>query len=205
MDVLGYLLRGIAIGLLFGIPIGAVGTMTVQNTVNAGMSAGLLTGLGSSVADCVYAVIGAFGFTVISDWLLDYQKVILLLGGGFICYMAYRAWNLSDSVVKRKQQRGNLKLFAASFVIGITNPTAILTFLFAFTYFGIADIHTGIGAAALVAGVFVGTFLWWITLTFITNMLTKKAKLEQIHRLNRIFAGILLLFAVCIFMKAAGI
>ena len=41
-----YLLRGVLIGLLFGLPVGAVGTMTVQRTWSFGVRAGLLTGLG---------------------------------------------------------------------------------------------------------------------------------------------------------------
>ena len=50
-----FFLRGMLIGLLFGIPAGAVGAMTVQRTWNYGIKAGLLNGLGSSVADCIYA------------------------------------------------------------------------------------------------------------------------------------------------------
>ena len=71
-----YLLRGILIGLLFGLPVGAVGTMTVQHTLSSGIKAGLFTGLGSSVADCFYAAVGVFGITLISDFLLKYQVII---------------------------------------------------------------------------------------------------------------------------------
>ncbi len=41
----GFLLRGILIGLLFGVPVGAVGVMTVERTWNYGIRAGLLAGL----------------------------------------------------------------------------------------------------------------------------------------------------------------
>lgn len=82
-----FFFRGMLIGLLFGVPAGAVGAMTVQRTWNYGTKAGLLTGMGSSVADCIYACIGAFGLTVISEFLLKYQNVINLAGGGLILYM----------------------------------------------------------------------------------------------------------------------
>lgn len=71
-----YLLHGILIGLLFGLPVGAVGTMTVQHTLSSGIKAGLFTRLGSSVADCFYAAVGVFGITLISDFLLKYQVII---------------------------------------------------------------------------------------------------------------------------------
>lgn len=85
-----YLLRGILIGLLFGLPVGAVGAMTVWRTWNSGIKAGLFTGLGSSVADCFYAAVGAFGFTLISDFLLEYQIIINIFGGVFILFMGVR-------------------------------------------------------------------------------------------------------------------
>lgn len=43
-----YLLRGVMVGVLFGLPVGAVGALVVQRTWSSGIRAGLLTGLGSS-------------------------------------------------------------------------------------------------------------------------------------------------------------
>ena len=60
---MSYLLKGIFIGLFFGVPVGAVGVMTVQRTFDHGFHAGFITGLGSSVADCLYACISGFGLT----------------------------------------------------------------------------------------------------------------------------------------------
>ena len=84
------LLKGILIGLLFGVPVGAVGAMTVQRTWEHGIKAGLLTGIGSSIADCIYAAIGAFGLTMVSDFLLEYQTVIHLAGGTIVLFMGIR-------------------------------------------------------------------------------------------------------------------
>ena len=53
-----YLLRGVMVGVLFGLPVGAVGALVVQRTWSGGIRAGLLTGLGSSAADCCYAAVG---------------------------------------------------------------------------------------------------------------------------------------------------
>ena len=92
-----YLLRGIFIGLMFGIPVGAVGVLTVQRTLRYGVKAGLFTGLGSSAADCFYACVGAFGFTLVSDFLLARQNIIniaaclyFLWGAGY-CFARQRA------------------------------------------------------------------------------------------------------------------
>ena len=64
---MAFLFKGILIGLLFGLPAGAVGVLTVQRTLRHGPKAGLLTGLGSSAADCCSASLGAFPSCLISS------------------------------------------------------------------------------------------------------------------------------------------
>lgn len=75
-----YLLRGLLIGLIFGVPAGAIGALTIQRTLNSGFFAGLATGLGSSVADLLYACAGVFGITLVSDFLARHQRPISLPG-----------------------------------------------------------------------------------------------------------------------------
>lgn len=196
-----FFLRGVLIGLLFGVPAGAVGAMTVQRTWNYGIKAGLLTGFGSSVADCIYACVGAFGLTVISEFLLEYQTVINLAGGGLILYMGLHL------LFGRKKQdeipsvSGRIKMFLSSFLVGITNPAAVLTFLFAFSYFGISGDTNLIQGICLVIGVFLGTYLWWTALSVIVSVLKGRQKKDHLQIMNRIFGVILCLFGMVVFIR----
>ena len=177
MELALFLLKGILIGLLFGVPIGAVGTMTIQRTLAHGMKAGLITGLGSSAADCIYASIGAFGLTLVSDFLLKYQTAITVIGGGFI-----------------------MAMFLSAFVVGITNPAAILTFLFAFSYFNLTAGMTVLNGALLVLGVLMGTFIWWLLLSFAAGRFREKAVRHQ-TTLSRIFGCLLFSFGMAIWIR----
>lgn len=198
----GFLLRGILIGLLFGVPVGAVGTMTVQRTLYGDVRAGLLTGLGSSVADCIYACIGAFGLTIVSDFLLRYQTAIHLVGGGFILLMGVAVFRRKqDEQKKMEQVERKSSLFLTSFLIGITNPAAILTFLFAFSYFGITGQSNVLQSIDLVVGVFVGTYIWWGVLSFATDFIRKKAGNVNFQKTNKIFGSLLILFGIVIFIQ----
>ena len=126
-----------------------------------GIKARLLTGLGSSTADCLYAIIGAFGLTLVSDFLLKYQLLIQLLGGALIFLMGLRLLlKKSEITLLPAKAIGGAKIFLSSFVIGITNPAAILTFVFAFSYFGIFGVTAPAHGTALVVGVFLGTYFW---------------------------------------------
>lgn len=197
-----YLIKGILIGLLFGMPVGAIGAMTVQRTLVYGFKAGLMTGLGSSVADCIYACIGAFGLTIISDFLLEYQMIIHILGGALVLIMGLRLiirTGQTDS--PQKPTTGGVKMFLSSFVIGITNPAAILTFLFAFSYFGITGKAGWVDGMLLVIGVFIGTYIWWGLLSTAVCLIKKKTVNHSFRYMNTIFGSILILFSAVVFIK----
>ncbi len=198
---MSYFLKGILIGLIFGMPVGAVGTMTVQRTFKHGFRAGLVTGLGSSVADCLYACVGVFGLTFIANFLLKYQLVINSLGGTFVIVMGLRLlFGKEKPIAEQEQTQHGIRMFLSSFVVGITNPAAILTFLFAFSYFEIADaeIFTGI---LLVVGVFIGTYFWWSSLSAAVSLIKKKTENYSLRHMNKIFGVILTTFGAAVFIK----
>lgn len=197
-----YLLRGILIGLLFGLPVGAVGTMTVQRTWNFGFRAGLLTGLGSSAADCLYAVVGAFGLTLISDFLLRHQQIINILGGTLILFMGIRLiLKKGETAAAQVKALSGMKLFLSSFAVGITNPAAILTFLFAFSYFGISGATGPRDGISLVCGVFIGTYIWWGTISAATCAVRMKTEKRGFFCMNQVFGTVLALFGTVVFLR----
>lgn len=197
-----YLLRGILIGLLFGVSVGAIGALTVQRTWSTGIKSGLLTGLGSSVADCFYACVGAFGLTLISDFLLRWQGIITALGGALILIMGLKSLiRPQGELPPDENPLGGVKLFLTSFAIGITNPAAILTFLFAFTYFGISEVNSWIDGTLLVAGVFLGAYFWWGTLSTLMQLIKRRAAKFQLRTMNRIFGAVLCIFGMFVFVR----
>ncbi len=196
---MAYLLRGMLIGLLFGLPVGAVGALTVQRTWSLGVKAGLLTGLGSSVADCSYACVGAFGLTLISDVLLRFQGAIAALGGVLILIVGLKSlFHPQGEISTDGHSVDAAKLALTSFAIGIANPAAILTFLFAFSYFGISEVHGCREGVLLVGGVFLGTYFWWGVLSVLTQRIKRRTARFRIRTMNRIFGGILCAFGIIV-------
>lgn len=197
-----YLLKGILIGLIFGVPAGAVGAMCVQRTLQSGMKSGIITGLGSSAADCFYAVVGAFGITIISDFLKQYQIPINIVGGLLILAMGISTLLKKQSVTTESETKfGYGKMFLTSFSVGITNPAAVLTFLFAFSYFGINGKLGAADGSALVAGVLCGTLIWWVTLSAIAQKIKDKQGEKGFARLNKVFGLIMIGFGVLVFAR----
>lgn len=199
---MGYLFRGILIGLLFGVPAGAVGAMTAQRAYSFGLRAGLLSGLGSSVADCIYACIGAFGLSLISDFLLAHQTTINLLGGAIILVMGLILLLKKDAESESLAQPAQgAKLFLSSFAVGVTNPAAILTFLFAFSWFGLGGGMAPLDGFLLVTGVFTGTYIWWTALSAGVVAIKKRMKKYSLRTIEKCFGVVLLGFSLVIFVR----
>lgn len=102
--------------------------------------------------------------------------------------------------LEEQAERG-IKMFLSSFAVGITNPAAILTFLFAFSYFGIVGKTGVVHGIQLVAGVFIGTCIWWCLLSAAVVYVKKKTGNHRFRYMNQIFGVILTLFGVAVFVR----
>lgn len=64
--------QSLLIGLSIAAPVGQIGVLAIQRTLEQGRAAGLATGLGAALADAVYGAIGALagGSSVSSPWAM---------------------------------------------------------------------------------------------------------------------------------------
>ena len=51
------LLKGLLIGFLASIPMGPIGVLCIQRTLNKGRKSGFYSGLGAAAGDAVYSII----------------------------------------------------------------------------------------------------------------------------------------------------
>ena len=78
------LLEGFAIGFLLAMPVGPIGILCIRRTLTYGKYQGLIIGLSGASADIIYALVAAFGVTLISDFITGFQYWIRLAGG--VCF-----------------------------------------------------------------------------------------------------------------------
>lgn len=200
--IAGYLLKGLLIGLIFGVPAGAIGALTIQRTLEKGFRAGLITGLGSSAADLIYSCVGIFGITIIFDFLSAHQTVIQITGGVLILLLGISILRKKEfSYTQQSTKSTPLFCFLSSFTAAIFNPATVLSFMIAFTTFGITGDLSAYQGAFLAAGILTGTLCWWLTLSGVVARFREKVTDNIYKWLNRILGSLMILFGLVMMIR----
>ena len=200
--IAGYFLRGLLIGLVFGVPAGAIGALTIQRTLEKGFFAGLVTGAGSSAADLLYSCISVFGITIVSDFLTTHQALIRIIGGLLILLIGIAILRKKEVSSVQKDTNGtSLFYFLSSFTAAMLNPATILSFMVAFTAFGISGNLEILQGIALIAGILMGTLCWWSALSWVVAYFRKKVTDHIYKWLNRILGCLMILFSIIMIIQ----
>lgn len=201
--ILEYFFNGMLIGVLASIPVGALAVLSVQRTLSVGLIAGFVIGLGAAVADIVHGSVAAFGVSMISDFLVKHNVLFGLIGSAFLLFIGYRIF-ATDALKQFKKNRkiSKRKLandFLSSFVIAVSNPVNIIGFGGFFASFGVANQATKtFQILTLLAGVFSGAVLWWLSLSFVINIFRTKIKVRNIFCINKVMGAFVFLLGIAL-------
>lgn len=67
--ILDILVKGFVIGIVVSAPLGPVGVLCIQRTLNKGRWYGFVTGLGASLSDIAYALLTGYGMSFVFDYI----------------------------------------------------------------------------------------------------------------------------------------
>jgi threonine/homoserine/homoserine lactone efflux protein len=193
-----FFIRGLLIGLSIAAAVGPMSILCIQRTLQRGQRYGLISGLGIATADAAYGCIAAFGLTLITQFLVNQQFWIRLLGGLFLAYLGIRTL-LSKPAERAATAKASsfISAYISTFLLTLTNPTTILSFVAIFAGIGVGGASKSYASAsAVVLGVFVGSVLWWCILTSIVNFLRAGFTATWLLWMNRVSGSVILLFGI---------
>jgi len=164
-SLIGLFVQSMLIGLSIAAPVGQIGVLAIQRTLDHGRASGLATGMGAALADAVYGAIGAFGVTSLITWLLGLKLWLGLFGGGFLLWLAWRIANKSPVRGSNQHQPPGtlLRYVSGTFLLTLSNPTTILAFMAVFS--ALAGGAPVLSPWVMVLGVLLGSALWWLILS----------------------------------------
>ena len=164
----GALLAGLSIGALAAATVGPIWLLCVRTSARFGWRSGASIGLGASLVDLGYAVLGALGAAALLQ-VVPLRIGLGLVGAGVLVFLGARtlrdAWRIrlgaefeGEVVAPRRALRTGLLATAS-------NPLTILTWGAVFSGAAAANVAAGpASAAAFVLGIGLGSLLFHLTL-----------------------------------------
>jgi threonine/homoserine/homoserine lactone efflux protein len=192
-------LRGVAFGLAVAAPVGPIGVLCIRRTLTRGRAVGVASGLGAATADLTYGLVVALGLTAVVERLEDVQTPLRIVGGLVLLAIAVSTWRTQPAEVGEpvRDARTLRRAYVSTFGLTLTNPATILTFVALFTSLGIAEAAGSTAEAVLlVAGVGLGSALWWLLLATGVGWLRVRLSQSVLHRVNIVSALVLGAFGV---------
>jgi threonine/homoserine/homoserine lactone efflux protein len=187
----------VLLGFSIAAPVGPIGVLCIRRTLTQGWRIGFLTGLGAATADASYGAIAAFGLTALSNLLITEQFWLRLVGGVFLLYLGARTFFAKPATVAANATANSLAgAYTSTFLLTLTNPATILSFAAIFAGFGVASSGSTLSAAVLVAGVFLGSALWWLLLSGGVTLLRSRFHPAALVWVNHISGAVIFLFGL---------
>ena len=92
MEIVKVIIAGLAIGILISAPMGPIGMLCIQRTLNKGRASGFFTGVGAAFSDLLYSLLTGFGLSFVINFIEKNQTVLQIFGSvvllGFGVYIA---------------------------------------------------------------------------------------------------------------------
>ncbi|MEE0668899.1 MULTISPECIES: LysE family translocator [Prevotella] len=202
LDILDFVFKGILIGLMASAPMGPVGVLCIQRTLNKGRWYGFITGIGACVSDIIYALFTGFGMSFVMNFVgNEHNRFILQISGsvvlllfGIYCYRSNPTKNMHKS---NKNQKGTLAHNGiTAFLVTLSNPLIIFLFIFLFAQFAFVVNDRPFEMTVGYASIILGAMLWWFGLTWLIDKVRGKFDNNGILLINRVVGCIVVIFSV---------
>lgn len=189
-NILDFIFKGMLIGVIASAPMGPVGVLCVQRTLNKGRWYGFVTGCGAALSDIIYAGITGLGMSLVVDFVDDKQHRFYLQIIGSLMLLAFGCYTYRTDPTKNMHRSGHQKGTLmhnglTAFLVTLSNPLIIFLFLALYAQFAfvISDhpFEMVVGFLSIVAG----ALLWWWGLTWLVDKIRTKFDENGIRIINQ--------------------
>lgn len=186
----GYeLIQGAIYGLLVAAPVGPIGILCIKRSIVQGRTYGIVSGLGAASADLIYGIIGALGISGLAAFLSGYKAWIQLAGACILLIIGFNMYRASAAVANddRPRPASLLRSYLSAFLMTLSNPMTIMLFIGIISSAGLVAEHGHpVRIIALLAGIFLGSALWWVLLCTLSGSFSKRLRPGGMRWVNRI-------------------
>lgn len=200
VTILDLLVKGFIVGIVVSAPLGPVGVLCIQRTLNKGRWFGFVTGLGAALSDICYALITGYGMSFMDDLILKHQMFLQVVGS--IMLLAFGIYTFRSNPVRSLRpvsaKRGTyLHNFVTAFFVTLSNPLIIFLFIGLFARFSFVMPGSPIGFQLVgYLAIILGALTWWFGITYFVSKVRTRFNVRGIWVLNRIIGIVVMIAAL---------
>lgn len=200
VTILDLLVKGIIVGVVVSAPLGPVGVLCIQRTLNKGRWYGFVTGLGAALSDICYALITGYGMSFMDELILKHQMFLQVAGS--IMLLAFGIYTFRSNPVKSLRPTSNnrgslLHNFVTAFFVTLSNPLIIFLFIGLFARFSFVMPGSPLGFQLVgYLAIVLGALIWWFSITYFVNKVRTRFNVRGIWILNRIIGVVVVIASV---------
>ena len=189
-----------SIGIILSAPMGPIGILCIQRTLNNGRNSGFFTGVGAAISDLFYCLLIGLGISLVTDFIADHVNILQIIGSIIlIVYAIYMIVHNPVSQIKENidQRDDRLRDMATGFLFTLSNPLIMFLIIPLFARFGFPlpeykFYHIIIGYLFIVAG----ALAWWAVITFFVDKVRTHFNIRSMWLINRIIGSIILILSL---------
>lgn len=194
------IISGLLIGVLVSAPMGPVGMLIIQRTLNKGRWAAFFTGIGAALSDIFYCLLTGLGMSFITDFIESHDYLLQIIGSLVLVAFAVYLFQKNPARALRKRKENKTTFFkdiGTGFLFTFSNPLILFFIIGLFGRFNFLMpefqyYHYIMGYVSI----FVGALLWWYLITFGVNKIRSHFNVRSMWFLNRIIGTILIIMAI---------
>jgi threonine/homoserine/homoserine lactone efflux protein len=191
---------GFIIGVLVSAPMGPIGLLCIQRSLNKGQWHGFFSGVGATFSDLLYAGITCLGMGFVIDFITGHQGMLQIVGS--ILLMGFGVYIFQSNPSKRlKKPKVTVNSFSqdtiSAFFLTLANPFIIFLYIALFARFNfIIPEEKQFSILLGLSGIAAGALSWWFIITFITGKLRKVINVRGLWILNKIVGSVIIVLSI---------
>ena len=195
--MLELVIKGVAIGLCISVPLGPIGMLCVQRTLNRGRRYGIATGLGATASDLVYTVVTLFFLQFVIGFIEEHKTIFQTAGAVIVICFGIFIFKSCPSAQPQPNEPSKNSMFSdfiTSFGLTFSNPLILFVLIALFARFRfIADDSPSAAYLAGILSILLGAAVWWCLLTYIVSHFQNRLNMRGLRMINRITGCIIML------------
>jgi threonine/homoserine/homoserine lactone efflux protein len=185
--------------------MGPSGMLCVQRTLAKGQLSGFVSGAGIALSDMFYAIGTSLFMGLVVNFVEAHQQSLQIFGSIVIIFFGCYIFRSNPVMTLKKNSEKSqtlVKDLVTAFLFTLSNMLIVFMFIGLYAQFGfVLPEHSLRMTIAGLAGVFAGTVIWWLFITFIISLMRNWFNIRGLKIVNKIVGSIIILLAILILLK----